>query len=58
VGRAEDRRALVTTVCKREGNIEMVFQDTRWTDMEWIDLAQNRVRCRVLANAVRILQVP
>jgi hypothetical protein len=58
VGTAEERRALVTAVCKREGNIEMGFQDMRWTDMEWIDLAQDRVRWRVLANAVRILQVP
>ena len=55
LGRPEERRTLVTTIGRWEGNITMDFQDMRWTGMEWIDLAQDRVRWRVLANAVRTL---
>jgi hypothetical protein len=51
-------RTLVTAICRWEGNIKMDFQDMRWTGMEWIDLAQNSVKWRVLANALRILRVP
>jgi len=57
VGKPEDRRALVTTIGRWEDNNKMDFQDMRWTGMEWIDLTQDEVRCRVLANAVTILRV-
>jgi hypothetical protein len=41
-----------------EGNIKMILQEVEWGDMEWIDLAKDRDRWRVLANAVMNLRVP
>jgi hypothetical protein len=36
----------------------MDLAEMGWGDVEWIDLAQNRDRWRVLVNSVLKLQVP
>jgi hypothetical protein len=41
-----------------EDNIKMILQEVEWGDMEWTDLAKDRDRWRVLANAVMNLRVP
>jgi len=38
-------------------NIKMDLQEMGWGDMDWISLAQDRDRCRVLVNAVMLLQI-
>jgi hypothetical protein len=39
-------------------NIKMDLQEVGYGGMDWIKLAQDRVRCRALANAVMNLWVP
>jgi hypothetical protein len=41
-----------------EDNIEMDLQEIGWGGMDWIDMAQDRDRWRVLVNSVLNLQVP
>ena len=41
-----------------EDNIEMDLQEMGWGDMDWIGLAQDRERWRVLMNTVMNLRVP
>jgi hypothetical protein len=36
----------------------MEFGEVRWGDVDWIDLAQDRKRWRVLVNSVLNLRVP
>jgi hypothetical protein len=38
-------------------NIKIVLRDTGWGGMDWIDLAQDRDRWRVLVNMVMNLRV-
>jgi hypothetical protein len=44
VGRREGKRPLESPRHRWEDNIEMVFQQVRWSVMDWIDLAQDRGR--------------
>jgi hypothetical protein len=39
-------------------NIKMDLQDIAWGGMDWIGLAQDRVRWRALVNAVLYFRVP
>jgi hypothetical protein len=57
VGRPEGRRPLVRPRGRWEDNIKMDLQDVGW-GMDWIELAQDRDRCRALVNAVMNLGVP
>jgi len=41
-----------------EDNIKMNHQEMVFVSMGWIDLAQDRDRCRALVNAVMNLRVP
>jgi hypothetical protein len=41
-----------------EDNIKMDLQEAEWRGMDWIDLAQNRERCRALVNVVMNLLIP
>jgi hypothetical protein len=58
VGRPEGRRPLGTPTSRWEDNIKMDLQEVGWRSMDWIELAQDRDRCRALVNAVMNLQVP
>jgi hypothetical protein len=57
VGRPEGRRPLGGPRRRWEDNIKIDLQEVAW-GMDWIDLAQDRDRCRALVNAVRNLRVP
>jgi hypothetical protein len=39
-------------------NIEMELGEIRWSNVDWIDLAQEREKWRALVNAVMNLRVP
>jgi hypothetical protein len=41
-----------------EDNIKMDLRGIEWSGMDWIGLAQDRDRWRVLVNTVMNLQVP
>jgi hypothetical protein len=58
VGRPEGRRPLGRPRRRWEDNIKMDLQEVGWAGMDWIDMAQDRDRCRALVNAVMNLQVP
>ena len=57
VGRPEGKRPLGRTRRAWEDNIKMHPQEVGW-GMDWIDMAQDRDRCRALANALMNLRVP
>jgi hypothetical protein len=58
VGRREGRRPLGRPRHRWEDNIKMDLHQVRWRDMEWIELAQDSERWRVVVNAVMNLRVP
>jgi len=58
VGKPEGKRPLGRTRLRWEDNIKMNLQDVGCGGMYWIDLAQDRDRCRALVNVVMILRVP
>jgi len=43
---------------RRRNNITMKPQEVEWVGKDWIDLAQNRGRCRALVIAVMNLRIP
>jgi hypothetical protein len=58
VGKPEGKRQLGRPRRRWEENIEMDLQEVGCGCMDWIDMAQDRDRWRMLANAVMNLQVP
>jgi hypothetical protein len=46
VGKPEGNTPLVRPRRMREDNIKMDIRDIEWGGMDWIDLAQDRDRCR------------
>ena len=58
VRKPDRKRQLGKPRRRREGNIKMVLQEVGCEGMDWIDLAEDRDRCRALLNAVMKLQVP
>jgi hypothetical protein len=58
VGRPEGKRSLGRSRCKWEDNIKMDLQEVGCESMEWIDVAQDRYRCRALVNPVMSIWVP
>ena len=54
----EGKRHLGRPRCRWEDNIKMDLQEVGCEGMDWIELAQNRDRWRVLVNAVMNLRVP
>jgi hypothetical protein len=58
VGRPEGRRPLGRPSSRWEDNIKMDLQEVGWEGMDWIDMAQDRDRWRVLVSAVMNFRVP
>ena len=58
VDRAEGKGLFRTPRHRWEENIKMDLQDLGWANMEWIDQAQDRDRCRLLVKAVAKMWVP
>jgi hypothetical protein len=57
VGKVEGKRPLGKPRRRWEDNIKIYFQEVGCWGMEWIGLAQDRDRWRVLVNAVMNLWV-
>jgi hypothetical protein len=58
VGKLEGKRPLGRPRGRWEDSIKMDFQELGCGDMDWIELAQDRVRWPALVNAVMNLRVP
>jgi hypothetical protein len=58
VGRPEERRPLGRPRRRWEDNIKVDLQEVGWDGVDWIDMAPDRDRWRVLVNAVMKLRVP
>ena len=58
VGKPEEKRPLGRPRGRWEDNIKMDLQEVGCGGMDWIELAQDRNRWRVLVNAVMKLRVP
>jgi len=58
VGKSEGKRPLGRPRLRWEDNIKMNLQEVGFGGMDWIDLAQDRDRWRVLVNAVMNLCFP
>ena len=58
VGKPEGSRLLGRPRRRSEDNIKMYLRDLEWGEIDWIDLAQDRERWRVLLNTVMNLRVP
>jgi hypothetical protein len=58
VGRPEGRRPLGRPRRRWEDNIKMDLRETKFGDVDWINLAQDRVRWRALVNTVMNLRFP
>jgi len=58
MGKREGKKALERPRRRWEDNIKMDLQEMGYGVMDWIELAQDRNRCRALVNAVINLLVP
>ena len=58
MGKFEGKRPLGRPRRRWEDNIKMELQEVGCGGMDWIELAQDRDRCRALVNAVMNLRVP
>ena len=58
VGKPEGKRPLGRPRHRWKDNIKIAFQVVGCGGMDWIDVAQDRDRWRVLVNAVMNLRVP
>jgi hypothetical protein len=52
VGKPEGKRPLGRPRRRRLDNIKMDLVEIGWPDVDWIALAQDRDKCRAVANAV------
>ena len=57
VGTPEGKKPPGRPWVRRKDNIKINFQVVEWGGIDRIDLAEDRSRCRVLANAVMSLRV-
>jgi len=57
VGKSEVKRPLGRPRCRWEDNIKLDLQEVGCGGLDWIEVAQDRVRWRALVNAVMNLRV-
>jgi hypothetical protein len=58
VGKPDGKRPFGRPRRRWEDNIKMDLQDVRHGGTDWIDLAQDKDRCRALVNLVMNLRAP
>ena len=58
MGKPEGKGSLGIPRRRWEDNIKMDLQEVGCGNMHWIEVAQDRYRCRALVNAVMKLRVP
>jgi hypothetical protein len=58
VGKLEGKRPLGKPRCRWEDSIKADLQEVGCGGMDWIELAQDRGRCRAFVNGVMKLWVP
>jgi hypothetical protein len=58
VGKPKGKRPLVKPRPNWEDNIKIELQEVGCGGMDWIELAQDKDRWRVLVNAIMYLRVP
>jgi hypothetical protein len=58
LGKSEEKRPLERPRRRWVDNIKMDHREIGWSDMDWIDLTQDRDQWRALVNTVMNLQVP
>jgi hypothetical protein len=58
VGKLEGKRPLRRTRSMSENSIKMDLREIGWRGKDWIDLTQDRDKCRDLVNTVMNLQIP
>ena len=58
VGKPEGKRPLGRPRRRWEDNIKMDLQEVGCGDMDWIEVAEDRDRCRALVIVVMNLRVP
>jgi hypothetical protein len=57
VGKPEGKRPLGRPRLRWKDNIKMNLQEVGFRDMDWIEMTQDRDRCRALVNAIMNLRV-
>jgi hypothetical protein len=57
MGKPEEKRPLGRPKRRWEDGIRMDLRETGWGSVDWIQLAQDRDRCRALVNTVINLRV-
>jgi hypothetical protein len=57
IGKPEGKRPLGRPRRRWEDGIRMDLRETGWESVDWIQLAQDRDRCRALVNTVMNLRV-
>ena len=58
VAKPERKRQLGRPRHKWEDNIKIDFQEVGWVGVDWIDVAEDKDRCRAVVIAVMNLRVP
>jgi hypothetical protein len=58
VENSEEKRPLGRPRRTWEDNIKKDLREVEWGDIDWIDMAQDRDRCRAVVNAVMNIRVP
>jgi hypothetical protein len=58
LGKPEGKIPMRRRRCRWEDNISMDFQEVECGGMDWIELAQDRDRCRTLEYEVKYIWVP